>query len=193
MLSALGRVAIGQIGMVVRDLELAMDNYWSTAGIGPWKVYSTGAPPLRCMYRGRPAQYKVRLAITNCGPVQIELIQYVSGDTIHRDFLASGRQGIEHLGTFVPDLGEALRSYQANGIAILQRADGLGVSGDGCYAYLDTERILGTVLELIQRSSEPQPPDRIYPAISMLERKETQNGHTAEERHSSQSCGRSVC
>jgi hypothetical protein len=103
----------------------------------------------------------------------MELIQYLAGDTIHRDFLESGREGIEHVGTFVPDLEEALRHYQASGIAVLQRADGLGVKGDGRYAYLDTERTLGTILELVQSSSEPQPPERVYPAISMWERKET--------------------
>ena len=29
------------------------------------------------------------------------------------------------------------------------------MTGDGCYAYLDTESILGTILELIQSSSQP--------------------------------------
>ncbi len=167
MLSALGQLTIGQIGMVVSDLELAMDRYWTTAGIGPWNVYTTGAPPLRCTYRGRPAQYKIRLATTSSGPVQMELIQYLSGDTIHRDFLASRGGGIEHVGTFVPDLEGALRYYEAVGIGILQRADGLGVRGDGRYAYLDTEAILGTILELIQSSTEPLPPEKVYPDISM--------------------------
>ncbi len=173
MALALGRVAIGQIGFVVEDLEPAMDRYWATAGIGPWNVFTTGAPPLRCTYHGKPANYKIRLATTSSGPVQMELIQYVSGDTIHRDFLASGRRGIEHVGTFVPDLEEALRKYQAMGIGILQQADGLGVKGDGRYAYLDTEAILGTILELIQSSSQPQPPEKIYPAIALLQGKET--------------------
>ena len=95
----------------------------------------------------------------------MELIEYVSGDTIHRDFIASGREGVEHVGIFIPDLDEALQPYLEMGIGILQQAEGLGVKGDGRYAYLDTEPILGTILELIQSSSQPVPPERIYPMI----------------------------
>ena len=123
----------------------------------------TGAPPLRCIYHGQPANYKIKLATAMTGSVQMELIEYISGDTIHRDFLASERKGIEHVGIFVPDLEEALQPYLSRGVGILQRADGLGVKGDGRYAYLDTEIILGTILELIQSSSQPMPPERIYP------------------------------
>ncbi len=165
MASVLGRVAIGQIGLVVKDLEVAMKGYWQTAGVGPWSVYTTSAPPLSCFYHGHPANYKVRLAMARSGPVQIELIEYIEGDTIHRDFLASGREGVEHVGIYVPDLDEALKPYQDMGIGILQRADGMGVKRDGRYAYLDTESILGTILELIQSSSQPMPPERIYPEI----------------------------
>ena len=95
----------------------------------------------------------------------MELIEYISGETIHRDFIESGRVGVEHVGIYVPDLDEALRPYQDLGIGILQQADGLGLKGDGCYAYLDTEPVLGTILELIQSSSQPLPPERIYPVI----------------------------
>ena len=95
--------------------------------------------------------------------MQLELIEYISGDTIHRDFLASGRQGVEHMGIYVPNLEQALQPYLAMGIGIMQQAEGLGVKGDGSYAYLDTESIFGTILELIQSSSQAMPPERIYP------------------------------
>ena len=163
MASVPGQVAIGQIGLVVKNLEAAMESYWQTAGIGPWSVYTAGAPPLSCVYHGHPANYKIRLATALSGPIQMELIEYISGDTIHRDFLASERKGVEHLGIYVPDLEEALQPYQEMGVGILQRAAGLGIKADGCYAYLDTESILGTILELIQSSSQPIPPERIYP------------------------------
>jgi hypothetical protein len=163
MASMLGRPGISQIGLVVKDLESAMESYWWSAGIGPWNIYTTGAPPLQCIYHGTPASYKIRLATATSGALQMELIEYISGDTIHRDFIASGREGVEHVGIFVPDLEEALLPYQAKGIGILQRANGLGVKGDGCYAYLDTETIFGTILELIQSSSQPKQPERIFP------------------------------
>ncbi len=163
MACVVDRASIGQIGLVVKDLESAMESYWRTAGIGPWSIFTASAPPLSCIYHGHPANYKVRMATAMSGPVVMELIEYISGDTIHRDFLATGRQGVEHVGIYVADLEEALQPYLDRGIGILQRADGMGVSGDGRYAYLDTEASMGTILELIQSSSKPVPPERIYP------------------------------
>ncbi len=154
---------IAQVGMVVKDLDAAMGALFHTAGIAPWRIVTTGAPPLTCLYHGRPAEYQVRLATAQSGSLQMELIQYISGETIHRDFLRSGRTGLEHLGIFVPDLESALQPYLEKGIGILQIGRGMGVHADGCYAYLDTEPIFGTILELIQSASQPVPPERVYP------------------------------
>jgi hypothetical protein len=166
MASSLGGITIDQIGMVVKDLDAAVERFWRTSGIGPWHMYRNSAPPLKCIYRGNPASYQVRLAMAKAGSVYLELIEYIEGDTIHRDFINSGRSGLEHIGIFVQNLDQALKPYQDQGIRVLQQVDGLGVNGDGRYAYLDTESTLGTILELIQSSSQPLPPERIYPPIT---------------------------
>lgn len=153
---------IGQVGIVVRDLQAAMDGFSRTLGIGTWRIFTNSAPPLKCVYRQKAVNYKVRVALANSGPVTIELIQYLEGDTIHRDFLDTGREGVEHLGIYVPDLDKALAYFKKQGIGELQSADGLGVKGDGRYVYLDTEATLGTILELIQVPSERVPPDQVY-------------------------------
>lgn len=172
MPSVPGQIKVEQIGMVVKDLDRAMEHFWRITGIGPWNVYTTGAPPLHCIYHGRPASYKIRLATARSGPLHMELIEYISGDTIHRDFITSRGEGVEHVGIFVSDLDEALRPYLDMGIGILQQAEGMGVKGDGRYAYLDTGPILGTILELIQSSSQPMPPERVYPMIDQTQQKE---------------------
>ncbi len=166
---------IGHVGMVVRDLDAAMEGFWRNSGIGPWKVYVNSAPPLTCIYHGRPASYQVRVAIAKSGSILLELIQYLAGDSIHRDFVESGREGVEHLGIYVPDLDAALQTYLDNGVRVLQAADGMGIKGDGRYAYLDTEPTVGTILELVQESSSGRlPPERIYPEPS------TQNPQTPD-------------
>lgn len=154
---------ISQIGIVVKDLSAAIDNFSHFAGISPWNLYTNSAPPLKCIYHGHPANYKVRVAVAKSGQVQTELIEYLEGDTIHRDFLTSGRHGVEHIGIFVPDLDKALMSYTKLGIGILQQVEGLGLSRDGRFAYLDTEQLFGTILELIQSPSQATPPEGIYP------------------------------
>jgi catechol 2,3-dioxygenase-like lactoylglutathione lyase family enzyme len=166
MVSELGLAPIGQVGLVVRDLEGAMEGFWRTFGIGPWKVYTNSAPPLRCSYRGRPVSYRMRVALAQSGPLVIELLQYLDGECLHRDFMETGRDGLEHLGIYVPQLDRAVAHLQSRGLELLQIAHGIGVHGDGGYAFLDTERTLGAILELIQAPSERFPPEKIYPSPS---------------------------
>ncbi len=154
------QVPIGQIGIVVPDVDAAVEWYSNALGIGPWRRQINSAPPLEVTYKGRPANYKVKLAVAQCGSVAIELIQYVDGDTIHRDFSQSQGAGVEHLGVYVPNLEEAMAPYLKAGVTVLQRADRLGWSRDGCYAYLDTRPVLGTILELIQRATQHIAPEQ---------------------------------
>jgi catechol 2,3-dioxygenase-like lactoylglutathione lyase family enzyme len=154
---------IGQVGIVVRDLEESMEWYSRTLGIGPWKVYTNSAPPLDCSYRGEAVSYKMRVALGQSGPLVVELLQYLEGDCLHRDFLASGRIGLEHLGIYVADLDAALKPLAEQGVGVLQTASGIGAKGDGRYAFLDTEESTGVIMELIQVPSERVPPEKVYP------------------------------
>jgi methylmalonyl-CoA/ethylmalonyl-CoA epimerase len=154
---------IGQIGIIVRDIQTSIKHYWHALGTGPWKVYTNSAPPLRCVYHGRSASYRVRVALASTESVVLELIEYLEGDTIHRDFLATHGEGVEHVGIYVPDLDPPLAHLKRQGLAVLQAADGLGASGDGRYAYVDTRSTLGTVLELIQAPSQRIEPELTYP------------------------------
>jgi methylmalonyl-CoA/ethylmalonyl-CoA epimerase len=162
--SDLGLGRVGQIGIVVRDIRASIEAYWRTLGIGPWKVYTNGPPPLRNVtYYGRPASYRVRVALAHTETGVVELIQYLEGDSIHRDFLATHGEGVEHLGIYVPNLDEALAPYRSQGLTVLQSADGLGMSGDGRYVYLDTRSSMGTILELIQTPTQRATPELTYP------------------------------
>lgn len=154
---------VGQVGILVPRLETAMEWYWQKLGIGPWKVYSNSAPPLKCFYRGQPTSYRMRVALGQSGPLVFELLEHVEGDCVHKDFLASGRQGLEHLGIYVPDLDAALAELEPKGIEVLQTATGIGVRGDGRYAFLDTEPATGVMWELIQTPSERVQSERVYP------------------------------
>lgn len=158
MPSDLNLPPVGQIGIVVRDIKAAVDHYSRTLGIGPWTIKENSAPPLDCTYKGRPAHYRVAVALAQAGPLVIELIQYLEGETIHRDFSEDQGEGVEHLGMYVADLDQVLDAMGRAGIGVLQRADGLGYSRDGRYAYLDTVSTLGTVLEFIQPPTQRNPP-----------------------------------
>ena len=147
--SASDRLALpepSQIGVVVRDLDKAVDYYSSTFGIGPFEIierHVTGAT----IRQRQDVSYKARIALAPMGPVQLELVEVTEGDSIHLEFLEERGEGVEHLGFRVDDLDAEVARFKRHGIDVLQSARTAG----GGYAYMDTREIGGIIFELIQR------------------------------------------
>jgi len=155
---------IDQMALIVRDLDESLRRYWETLGIGPWKVYTYG-PPLvpRMTYRGKVQTYRMRLAFTQVGNLQLELIQPLLGESIYQEHLDRRGEGLHHIGVFVASLDDAISEATKNGYVVIQSGRGYGKGGDGGYAYLDTEESLGTTLELIEVPRERVPPEMEFP------------------------------
>jgi catechol 2,3-dioxygenase-like lactoylglutathione lyase family enzyme len=155
---------VAQIGYVVEDLDTTVKQYYRDFGIGPWHFYTYEKPMVKRMARyGKPADYRMRLALTYFGPTRIELIQDLEGDTVYKDFIRDHGYGIHHLGVMVEDMETAIQEAEAAGYRVTMEGAGFGPDGDGHYAYLDTDRDLGTTIELIQRPKRRHPPEKIFP------------------------------
>jgi methylmalonyl-CoA/ethylmalonyl-CoA epimerase len=155
---------IAQLAIIVEDLDTAVENYWNIFGLGPWYFYTYGKPLVKRMtYYGREAEYKMRLALSSIGPLRIELIEAMEGDTIYADFIKKHGYGFHHLGIQVGDIKRKLKEAESRGIKMIQDGSGFGKEGDGHYAYLDTEDIIGVTLEFIERPKERVQPEKIYP------------------------------
>jgi catechol 2,3-dioxygenase-like lactoylglutathione lyase family enzyme len=157
--------AVHQVGFVVTDLDKAMAAYWRV-GVGPWRVYTYGAPLVKDItYRGTPGNWRFLIALANLGGgFSLELIQPLSGESIYSEFLAKhGEGGIQHLGVVVEDLDRVVAEARSAGYEVIQSGRGHGVHGDGKFAYLNTEDDLCTVYEVIELVSERRPPERVYP------------------------------
>jgi len=155
---------IAQVALVVEDLDEAMKQYWEMFGIGPWHVYTYEKPLVQEMsYHGEPADYSMRLGLSYCGPMRIELIEVGRGNTVYADFVREHGYGVHHFGILVEDMDAAIAEAEAAGVAMTQDGKGFGRDGDGHYAYLDTEQRLGVTLELIERPKGRVTPERIYP------------------------------
>ncbi len=164
----LARLPIGQfnqVGIVVRDLHAAMAQYVEQMGLGPWRVYTFAIPPVKEMtYRGKPASFKIRVAFAMLGPLQVELIEPITGPNIYEEFFVQKPEGgLHHIGIWVPNLETAVAQARAAGVEVIQSGRGYGVGGDGGFAYLDTEQKLGVIYELIELPGERRPPDEIFP------------------------------
>jgi methylmalonyl-CoA/ethylmalonyl-CoA epimerase len=155
---------VAQIAFVVKDLDATVEAYWKYFGVGPWHFYTYGPPLVKRMTRHAiPTEYKMRVALAYFGPMRIELIEQLEGDTVYAEFIQQHGYGIHHLGVLVEDMQAAIAEAAAAGLEMSMDGAGFGLDGDGHYAYLDTEALFGTTLELIQRPARRIPPDKIYP------------------------------
>jgi catechol 2,3-dioxygenase-like lactoylglutathione lyase family enzyme len=155
---------IAQVAILVPDLEAAMTHYYEDFGIGPWHIYTYEKPLVREMtYRGEPADYAMKIGLSYFGPMRIELIQPLRGDSVYADFIEEHGYGVHHFGLLVDDMPSALAQAEAAGYTMTMDGAGFGRDGDGHYAYLDTEGRLGVILELIERPAGRVPPEAVFP------------------------------
>ena len=143
---------LGQVGMVVKDMEKTMNYYRDTFGIRPWVVFE--GEPVFAIERGKSVKPTLKIGLSYIGNVQIELIQVLKGKTYHTDLLEKG-EGLHHLGFMVKDLDKRLDACSRLGIDVIQkgRISSKGFTVD--YAYLDTVKIGGVIFEFIQTRLGP--------------------------------------
>jgi catechol 2,3-dioxygenase-like lactoylglutathione lyase family enzyme len=142
----LGRVAprLFQQAYVVADIEAAQQAFRDHLGCA--KFTTLPATPLPYRFRGRDVECALALAFGRSGGVQIELLQPVSGEGVHVEFLASNGPGAHHLAFYVDDLEAELAQTRRDGIADVMA----GEFGSLRFAYLDTFEALGLYTELVE-------------------------------------------
>jgi catechol 2,3-dioxygenase-like lactoylglutathione lyase family enzyme len=102
---------VNQVGFVVRDLQQAIRQYEPLFG----EFVEMDAPDMEWEYRGEPAVSSLKLAMAQSGEVEIELIEWVAGDTPHKEFLDAGREGLHHLRFIVDNVDDKMREAEALG------------------------------------------------------------------------------
>lgn len=137
--------SLGQIGVVVKDIEKVMKYYTETFGIGPWR---TREMETESVYRGQKRTLRMKLAFAHLGPLQFELIQPVGDEeSIYTEFLKARGEGIQHLGFYLDNVEKTIAEFQGVGIGVIQGR----WSTDGGFGYMDTESVGGICFEIIQR------------------------------------------
>ena len=126
---------VDQIGIVVKDMETSVKFYEQMFG-----------PPFLTLESGVNSA-KLKIGLFQVGEIQLELIEVLEGETIHSKFLRERGEGLHHIGFIVEDIEEELARLSKEGIKVLER----GIVQELVkFAYLDTEKSLGIILELIQ-------------------------------------------
>jgi Glyoxalase/Bleomycin resistance protein/Dioxygenase superfamily len=154
---------VGQVGIIVSDLEATATRFSRIWGNGPWRCWEYGPELLsEQIYKGRPTPFSVRIALNSSQP-QIELLQPVAGPSIYHDWCQAHGEGVHHLAIHVESLDVAIESMREAGLALLQLGRGFGLDGDGGFAYFDTESQLGVVLEAIELPARRVEPELVIP------------------------------
>jgi methylmalonyl-CoA/ethylmalonyl-CoA epimerase len=142
---------ICQLGIVVKDLDRTVE-FLTSLGLGPFAMQTVAHPA--AILRGEKVFYQVRVAKSQQGGVQIELIEHQQGETIQKEFLDEKGEGLHHLCFRVSDLEATLERFAAKGVGVLQRDDFVGGGG---MAYLNSEPVCGIVMEVVQRPPNYDP------------------------------------
>jgi methylmalonyl-CoA/ethylmalonyl-CoA epimerase len=134
-----------QIGIVVKSVDETVQYYREIFGMGPFEIVQVDYPD--ATYHGKISGYRGKRAFFNLGPIQIELVELVDGQTIHEDFLKEKGEGLHHIAFRVADLPQAMKAAREKGFQVTQnftREDGSG------FAYIDSEKPGGVIFEMIR-------------------------------------------
>jgi hypothetical protein len=118
-----------QVAIIVRDLHRTAEHYQELLGIGPWQVVSIDDSMFEeSTYRGRPVKHRFDLALAMSGPMQIELIQPIEGETIYAAWTTwtrpSGRSSSEALPAYragAPSGEAATPTWTRSGVSASSR------------------------------------------------------------------------
>jgi len=142
-----------QIGIVVADLDHTTKLLTSLFGIGPFRfVEWPDRPDSKYYYRGVEEHIRIKQAFVQLGEVEVELIQPIEGHNGYQDFLDETGGGIHHLLFEVPDIDPVIQELAKSGVTVLQA--GTGIRPGTRWALLDTQKLLGFLVELRHRPGE---------------------------------------
>jgi methylmalonyl-CoA/ethylmalonyl-CoA epimerase len=142
---------VHQIGVIVKDMDQAV-TFYEGLGIGPFESPKGPAPIFDRQVYGQPApDVKNRISTAQMGPVQLELVQPVSGKSLQMEFLEKHGEGVNHLAFLVRDLDGEVAKLVQKGFRVISS----GRTARNAFAYMDTDKIGGVIFELIQQSSKP--------------------------------------
>ena len=159
---------IKQLGIVVDDVEKTAQNYWELMRVGPWYFLDiTPEHMANLRFRGitvDETQAHTKAAIAQLGEIQLELLQPISGSSVHMEYRRVMGQGIDHVSFGgIDDHDKVVSDFSSIGVEV--ESSGL-LGGTTTFTYLATQRDLGTIYEVTKAhpgKTRTLTPYRTYP------------------------------
>ena len=135
-----------QLGFLVDDLEAAAARWAGVFGVGPFHVLPVFESQM--FYRGTETTVRAQVAVSQAGPVQIELIhQYCDTPSVFREWTREGSCVLHQLATVTSDYEAAKAHYEGLGYQVAaENRSKVRV------AYVDTSRDFGFYTEVVEQS-----------------------------------------
>jgi LAO/AO transport system kinase len=133
-----GTMKIHHVGLAVESLSSSVPVFEKLLGKGPESEEDV-------------ADQKVRVAVFRLGESRLELLEGTCEDSPITQFISKRGQGIHHLALAVPDLREALRKLEKDGLRLIDREPRVG-AGKERIAFLYPASTAGVLIELMEEA-----------------------------------------
>ncbi|MFW9785364.1 MAG: VOC family protein [Candidatus Heimdallarchaeota archaeon] len=139
----LGNLKIDQLSFVYKDIKEQAKIMEEIYRI-PKFAQMENITHQNATFRGKEVTITTDYAFSRLINVQIELQQWKSGECLFKEFIDQGKEGLHSIGIYVDDLDAYINEFKKIGINIIQT----GQVGKQKFAYLDTEKTFGFLLEI---------------------------------------------
>ena len=109
----------------------------------------------QAVYNGKPAAVGCKIRMFAFGNIDVEFLEPGPEQSAWRDLLDAKGPGCHHIAFRTRNLTERHAYLESKGHALLQRGEFDG--GHGRYAYYDTVKDLGVMVELLEFNKDMQP------------------------------------
>ena len=132
------------VGAIVKDMDKTIAHL-AAIGIKP-----SGMPngqdvmelQFKGEFKGKPAEWGVKICMLKTGVLDIELLQPTSGNSVLHEFIASGLEGVHHVAYVVEDVEKETAAMVEQGARVITS----GKTPRGSFYYLETGG--GIIMEL---------------------------------------------
>ena len=144
-LTQLPFASFDHFGVVVRDMKKALASY-GAFGIGPFEPLRLEA--FERKLHGKPVDdIQQELRMGQFGQTQLELIQPISGESVHSNFLRTRGEGINHIGFEVDDIERETERMISSGFKLVYQGK---FKPSGGMAYFESEIGESYYVEVVQ-------------------------------------------
>jgi hypothetical protein len=139
---------VRQVAYLVHDIEKEMAHWAGVMGVGPF-FYLERLKPRDATFRGKPTAIELSIALSQSGPVQIELIQqHNDAPSQFRAMLDAGLEGQHHVAFWTKTFDDDLERYRSEGFEVLSTAN----AAPDRNVFFTAQGTNGTLIELSEVS-----------------------------------------